>query len=152
MALAALEPRFWRRFAEAVGRPELARLQYRTDTRSRDRVAAVVAERTREEWRRLFDEHDLPAEPVLTVAEAAEHPQARDRDGGTPGGFPGRIDGERPSSAGPVPELGEHTRAVLEELEDPSAGLGRAASRRAGIGRRRTFRSMAAKRFHRLGG
>ncbi|HLE83894.1 MAG TPA: CaiB/BaiF CoA-transferase family protein, partial [Thermoanaerobaculia bacterium] len=80
LALAPLEERFWRGFCELAGRPALRRLQYREDEEAHRRVAEVVASRTLADWRELLAAADLPIEPVLTAAEAAEHPQLRARD------------------------------------------------------------------------
>ncbi len=149
VALACLEPVYWKRFCDVVGRRDLRRLQYRSDRASRDRVARVIAGRTRREWQELFDEHDLPAEPVLSAAESRAHPQVRARDLVRDGGeglprlaYPALIDGERPRSPQRVAALGEDTETILAELGCPEAALGRRARRAAGIGRRHTLKGM----------
>ncbi len=136
-ALAALEPHFWQRFCRAAGRKDLERRHLSRDPETRAEVAALLASRTRADWRQLCEEHDIPAEPVLTPAEAAAHPQlaARDLLRSDPGGrprlaFPARFDGTRPHVAEDYPELGMHTDAVMAEL-------GLRTARRSGIGRRR---------------
>ena len=146
VAISCLEPVFWKRFCDVVGRRDLVREQYSEDPRSRERVAKLVRERTRGEWRELFDTHDLP---VLSAAESREHPQVRERGllrEGTDGlprlAFPALIDGARPRAPEAVPGLGEHTDAILAELECPEAELGRRARRAAGIGPRRTLKGM----------
>lgn len=147
IAIAALERRHWRRFCALVARKELLPFQYDTSGKGHRRLAAIVATRTRAAWERFFAEHDLPGEPVLSVAEAGVHPRVAGRgvihraeDGLERVGFPARIDGERPRGADPVPRLGVDTERVLAEL-----GLeGRVGSRRqrraAGIGRRVTLK------------
>ena len=147
VALSCLEPVFWRRFCAAVGRRDLRRLQYRDDADSRRRVAEVVAAKTRREWQELFDEHDLPAEAVLSAAESRAHPQVRRRElvrDGADGlprlAYPALIDGERPRAPERLPELGEDTDTILAELGCPEAALGPRARRAAGIGRRRTLK------------
>ncbi len=159
LALAALEPHFWRRFCAAAGHRDLVDRQYRRDEESHRRVAAAVASRTLAEWEALAAEHDLPLAPVLAPAAAAEHPQARARGMLTEGpdglprlAFPARFDGERPAVGGGVdgaggsapsgtgrsdpgarvPDLGEHTDAVLAEL---GVDLPPRRRRAAGIGR-----------------
>ena len=49
VAVSCLEPAYWKRFCEAAGRRDLVSIQYDRDAESRRRVAAVVAERTRQE-------------------------------------------------------------------------------------------------------
>jgi alpha-methylacyl-CoA racemase len=123
LALAALEPHFWRRFCVAAGRKDLAGKQYSASRRVHRKVAALIRSRTRAEWLELLAREDIPAEMVLTAAEAREHPQTRargvlaDSPEGLPRlGFPARLDGERPRANPRVPAHGEHTRAILEEF------------------------------------
>ena len=148
LALAALEPHFFRRFCEAAGRPELARLQYRRSRRAHARVAAVVAARTRAEWAELLASADIPAAPVLSAAEARAQPQMRERgiledgpDGLPRLGFPALLDGERPRAGTRMPDLGEATEAVLAELGlKRAAGIGSRFSLRQWLGRLRRWR------------
>jgi crotonobetainyl-CoA:carnitine CoA-transferase CaiB-like acyl-CoA transferase len=120
IALAALESGFWSTFCEAVGRRDLVRLQYRRDAASHRRVAELMAERTAEEWRRLFLEHDLPGEIVASPAEALGGEQARARGlgavdlGSLP--YPALLDESRPLAESSFPRVGEHTRAILAEF------------------------------------
>ncbi len=149
VAVACLEPVYWKRFCRLVGRRDLVAQQYRRDTASRRNVAEIIAGRSRREWEALFAEHDLPAEPVLSAAESRAHPQVVERDlvrdgaDGLPrAAYPARFDGERPRSPERLPALGEDTDAILAELECPETQLGRRARRAAGIGRRRTLKGM----------
>jgi crotonobetainyl-CoA:carnitine CoA-transferase CaiB-like acyl-CoA transferase len=122
----------WSAFIEAV-RPAWASDRYATlEQRARhiDTVYGLVAdtlkERTTEEWLALFRQLDIPAAPLRTPAELFDNPhlnavglfetvdtpQGPVRFPGVPTWFsrtPGRV-------AGPAPELGAHTREVLEEL------------------------------------
>jgi alpha-methylacyl-CoA racemase len=116
LALAALEPRFRHRLCNAVGCPDL---------RSHREVEELVRSRTLAEWMEIFLREDIPAEPVLSAAEARAHPQVQERGMLTEGGlaFPARIDGARPQGGAHVPALGEHTEAWLDELGiTPAAG------------------------------
>jgi crotonobetainyl-CoA:carnitine CoA-transferase CaiB-like acyl-CoA transferase len=92
----------------------------------------------------IVGREDIPAEPVLSAAEARSHPQAIERaivstgpDGRARVAFPARLDGERPGAGvgggtgGRVPELGEHTKALLAEL-----GVPRHVETSPGVGRR----------------
>ena len=145
LALAALEPHFWQRFCQATGRKALVRRQYSSSPKVRRKVADLIASRTRAEWMEVFASEDIPAEPVLTAAEARAHPQARERgllsDGpeGLPRlGFPAQLDGERPQGGDRVPELGEQTAALLAELGLPERS--RREWSREGVGRRFSWR------------
>ncbi len=147
LAVAALEAPFWQRFCVAAGRPDLVGLQYQATPEARERVAEAVAGRTVAEWREALAGLDLPVEPVLSAAEAAEHPQAvarellrRAADGLYRLGFPARFDGVRPRSGERVPELGEATGRVLDEVGGEAAALSPARRRRAGVGRRPSLR------------
>ncbi|HEV8239823.1 MAG TPA: CaiB/BaiF CoA-transferase family protein [Thermoanaerobaculia bacterium] len=144
LAVGALEPHFWARFCAAAERPDLVDAQYATGERAHDNVAKLVASRTRDEWVELLAAHDVPAEPVLSLAEAAAHPQVAARgvlhraaDGLPRLGFPARFDDARPRAPESVPELGAHTAAVLAE-HDLIAGRSTRELREAGIGPQRT--------------
>jgi alpha-methylacyl-CoA racemase len=154
IAFAPLEPHFWKRFCRAIGREDLAGRQYSTSPRTRREVAEVLRGRTRAEWERLFAQEDLPAEPVLSAAEARAHPQMRERalvsegpEGLPRVAYPVRFDGERPPPGGAVPEIGDHTEKVLAELGLPAAGLSASARRKGGIGRRFSLRRVLARWF-----
>jgi crotonobetainyl-CoA:carnitine CoA-transferase CaiB-like acyl-CoA transferase len=149
VAVACLEPVYWKRFCKLVGRRDLLLLQYDRDSESRRQVAAVIATRTRQEWQELFEANDLPAESVLSAAESRAHPQVIERgllregaDGLPRLAYPALIDGERPRAHERLPKLGEDTDTILAELGCPEAELGRRARRAAGIGRRRTLKGM----------
>ncbi len=149
LALAALEPRFWKKFCAAVDRRDWLLRQYQTDGSVHREVAELVAGRTREAWATLFAEHDIPVDPVLSSAEAREHPQVkvrdllRDGDDGLPRlGFPARFDGERPREDAAYPGLGEHTDGVSREFGLASA-LSSRKRRAGGIGRRFSFKRWA---------
>jgi crotonobetainyl-CoA:carnitine CoA-transferase CaiB-like acyl-CoA transferase len=122
----------WSAFIDAV-KPPWAGDQYATlERRARqiDTVYALLAdtlkERTTLEWLALFRKLDIPAAPLRTPGELFDDPHLNAvglfetvatphgpvRFPGVPTWFsrtPGRV-------AGPAPELGAHTREVLEEL------------------------------------
>ncbi|HEX2163138.1 MAG TPA: CaiB/BaiF CoA-transferase family protein, partial [Thermoanaerobaculia bacterium] len=112
VALACLEERFWRRFCEAAGRPDLVASHLDTSPATKKRVQELVGGRPRAHWEELAERHDLPIEPVLSAAEAALHPQARRRAVVTTGpdglprlGFPAKLDGVRPEAPERLPRL-----------------------------------------------
>jgi crotonobetainyl-CoA:carnitine CoA-transferase CaiB-like acyl-CoA transferase len=142
LALAALEPHFWRRFCAAAGREDLIRRQYSRSRRVRRQVEELIRGRSLATWMELAQREDVPAEPVLSAATARAHPQAAARAllGSGPEGlprlaFPARLDGERPRAGDRVPGLGEQTRALLAEL-----GVPQETAKAAGVGRRFSFK------------
>jgi alpha-methylacyl-CoA racemase len=146
LALAALEPHFWERFCRAVGRTDLLRRQYSSSLRVRQAMRELVRGRTLSEWMAILGKEDIPVEPVLSAAEAKDHPQVLERGVLASGpdllprlAFPARFDGARPAAGGKVPELGEQTRAVLAEVG--AAELARSP----GAGRRFSFKRWARK-------
>lgn len=132
LAVGALEPHFWAAFCRAIGQPELID---RVDGGREviDLVAGVIASQPLSHWAEVFTEVDCCVEPVLTPAEAVEHPQNRHRGLAqwleTPQGrrlqpgCPIVIDGQRPGRVAPPPELGQHNRDLLAELGLTEADL-----------------------------
>ncbi|HET8732670.1 MAG TPA: CaiB/BaiF CoA-transferase family protein [Anaeromyxobacteraceae bacterium] len=129
VALGALEPKFFKAFCEAVGRPDLADRQFDREGDVEgpvEEVAAVFASRTRAEWAAFAGAHDVCVMPVLEGDEPRRDPQLAHRrsfvDVPTP--WAGR---SMPGIASPVrlrgveaplrpaPRLGEDGEAVLAE-------------------------------------
>jgi alpha-methylacyl-CoA racemase len=77
LALGALEPKFWRSFCEAIGRPDLAD-RHATDAGDQAALIATMRElfasRTREEWLAQFHGHDVCLTPVNRPADALTDP------------------------------------------------------------------------------
>ncbi len=91
LAVGALEPQFYRQFLEitGLGDSELADAGFNFGPERQDvsawpelkqRVAAVIKQKTRDEWCQLFDGTDACVAPVLTTSEASQHPQNMARD------------------------------------------------------------------------
>jgi alpha-methylacyl-CoA racemase len=72
LTVAALEPKFFRRLCELIGRPELAERQWDAE---QEPLAAELAEMFTKhplaKWLELFDGEDVCAGPVATLEEAA---------------------------------------------------------------------------------
>jgi crotonobetainyl-CoA:carnitine CoA-transferase CaiB-like acyl-CoA transferase len=81
LSVGSLEPKFWQAFCEAIGRPELASASIVTKSQAeaKSQVAEAIAQKTLAEWQAVFEPLDACVEPVLTVAEALEHPQVAAR-------------------------------------------------------------------------
>jgi len=152
VSIGALESWFWKNFLEAIGRTDLAGLQYATGEEG-DRVKAelskVFASRTRDEWVAFFQDRDVCFSPVLALGEALDHPNVkargmvvevesplggRDRQVGQPLQFrsPGEEgDGSRERVPRRAPRLGEHDEEILTELGVPAERV--ASLRRQGV-------------------
>jgi alpha-methylacyl-CoA racemase len=72
LTVAALEPVFFQRLTELLGRPELAQRQFDVDQEAlATELAAIFGARPLAEWVDLFDAEDVCVGPVATIAEAA---------------------------------------------------------------------------------
>jgi crotonobetainyl-CoA:carnitine CoA-transferase CaiB-like acyl-CoA transferase len=72
VTVAALEPQFFRRLAELVGRPDLAERQHDADQETlAAELATIFATRPLAEWLAIVDGEDVCVGPVATIAEAA---------------------------------------------------------------------------------
>ena len=77
VTMAALEPKFWDRFCELAGCPELSGDQARLDLRrTTSTLESIFSSRTFDEWKQLSAQWDVCIGPVLTPEEAVD--EARD--------------------------------------------------------------------------
>jgi crotonobetainyl-CoA:carnitine CoA-transferase CaiB-like acyl-CoA transferase len=74
LTVGALEPKFFHRLCEVIGRPELAARQFDSDGQEElaAELAATFATRSLDEWLQLFDGEDVCVGPVATLGEGAE--------------------------------------------------------------------------------
>ncbi len=97
LTVGALEPKFFARLCELVGRPDLAARQYAADQDGlADELSEIFAARSLADWLARFGDEDVCVGPVSTREEAA-------REFGSP-------------SAEEPPALGEHTEAWRRDL------------------------------------
>ncbi len=84
LSVGSLEPKFWTGFCQAIGRPDLINKGYSQDGREllalKKEIAGCIMARTLEDWTTLFSGLDLCVEPVLDIAEIANHPQVEARE------------------------------------------------------------------------
>lgn len=111
VAVGALEPKFFAALMEGLG---LAAEGWEQTDRARwpamaARIAEVFRSRPRDHWERVFAGTDACVTPVLTIAEAPDHPHNRAR-----GTFIGP-----PAQPAPGPRFSSHPRLVPREA--PSA-------------------------------
>jgi crotonobetainyl-CoA:carnitine CoA-transferase CaiB-like acyl-CoA transferase len=122
----ALEPKFWARFCQAVGREDLIEKQFEKPGSDAHReVAEIFKAKTRAEWKAFNDEHDAMIEPILDLDEALESELVREREmvisyeqpefGEIKQlGFPIKLSRTPADVHRPAPALGEHTAEVLK--------------------------------------
>lgn len=82
-SVGGLEPQFFIQFCNAIGKPELSTkgLVLRPDivAEVKREIAGAMKQKTYAEWLPVFAALDSCTEPVLTFAEACEHPQMKAR-------------------------------------------------------------------------
>ena len=72
LTVAALEPKFFRRLCELIGRPELAGRQWDAEQEAlAAELAEIVAAHPLETWLGIFEGEDVSVGPVATLEEAA---------------------------------------------------------------------------------
>lgn len=130
-SVGSLEPQFMQQFCAAIGRPELAARGLSPkpeDQQALKREIAIEFEKQDfAQWQERFAALDACVEPMLSLAEAVEHPQLRER--GVVTHVPNSKGGEQRQVACPIrfsaglPEprhigaaLGAHTAEVMAEL------------------------------------
>jgi crotonobetainyl-CoA:carnitine CoA-transferase CaiB-like acyl-CoA transferase len=127
--------KFWQAFLKAADRPDLAADPRFADRDSRRKNYAALEEelgksfaaRTRSEWLKRLEEHDVPAAPLYNMAEVLADPQVKhlglteEVEHPTAGklqfvGSAVSYRGIQREKSGPPPLVGEHTRKILTEL------------------------------------
>jgi alpha-methylacyl-CoA racemase len=121
MTLAALEPRFWAAFCQAVGREDLVgehAAPALPGERAFDELGALFRTRTRQEWVDALAGLDVCCEPVYAVEEAlASTPvQALGILANEGLRAPLALSGMTPGPPDPAPSLGQHTASLLADL------------------------------------
>jgi crotonobetainyl-CoA:carnitine CoA-transferase CaiB-like acyl-CoA transferase len=119
LSVGALEAHFWKDFCEVINRPDL--IARHLDGGARAEVASVLKGRTQAEWMRLFDEVNACVEPIHDIEGVLQHPHVRQRgyvleDEGEAIGLASPFVFTRGEGVTPAPELGEHSRQVLESF------------------------------------
>jgi crotonobetainyl-CoA:carnitine CoA-transferase CaiB-like acyl-CoA transferase len=98
LTVTPVEPKFWRRLCELIGRPDLAERQYEQDQEGlAAELDSVFAGRPLDAWLELFEGEDVMVGPVATLREAADWL-------------------DEPAQTHRAPALGEHTGSWRSEL------------------------------------
>ena len=130
LSVGALEAWFWKALTSALGREDLAGMQYATGAegeRVKEELRAVFLTLPRDEWVNRLGGIDACISPVLDLPEALLHPNTSSRRmvvdvesplGGTERqlGFPIKFAGQEERAPGRAPHLGEHDDEVLSGL------------------------------------
>lgn len=124
ISLAALEPKFWGAFCQAVGRDDLRPLQFSEKPGDFALFEALFAGRTAAEWTALLQGTDCCCQVVPLIDEVLEDPQIKHRGlviGPPPGDTgvlrPGHpLRGPGAQDPGPCPGHGQHTAEILSGL------------------------------------
>lgn len=126
----AIERKFWARFCEDVGRPDLAERWSGADVdfgagELREELERIFGERPAAHWDERFRELGIPGSAILTLSQVIEHPhfEAREMLQGREDEPLFRVanpiryhdrDERAGESAAPAPDLGADTEQVLE--------------------------------------
>jgi len=135
VAVGALEPKFWNTLVTTLGLDPAGLASPRDlagGTELAELLAGIFATRPRDEWAELFTGSDACLAPVLTLAEAPEHPHNRAR------GSYVQVTGVQ--VAAPTPRFGGTPTTVAAppptpgaDTEDLLTALGYSPLRRAGL-------------------
>ena len=84
LSVGSLEPQFSARLCDTLGLPDMKSFAQSQNPEHQQKLKgalkAAIATKTLPEWQQTFAEQDACVEPVLTITEAAEHPQLVARD------------------------------------------------------------------------
>jgi alpha-methylacyl-CoA racemase len=120
LAVGALEPQFYAELIDRLGLTDVAPPREDPD-RLRALLTDTIRARTREEWTAVFAGSDACVAPVLSYAEAREHPHLRSRgtyveSHGVVQPAPAPRFSRTPGALDrPPPEPGQHTREALTD-------------------------------------
>lgn len=137
-----METAYWRRFCDAVGKPEFTPLQhdFAAHPRMHAELAALFLTKTRDEWHALLTATETQAMPVYSPAEALAHHHNRARgmvmevpvegqaDPVVQLGLPFAFSMTRPVEPRAARSAGADTAAILAELGFDAAELAAAGA------------------------
>ncbi len=129
VAVGAIEPQFYAALRERLGLgddPQVARqLDAGAWPELKARFSTLFLERTRDDWCALLEGSDACVSPVLSMAEAPEHPHHRARGafvqaGGVVQPAPGPRFASAPAAPVRMPQAADKTVTILGELGFPA--------------------------------
>ncbi len=124
VSLAALEPKFWKGFCEAVNRDDLLDKAYATGgegEKVREELENIFLSKTVDEWKELNSNYDFCCEPVNDFSSLFSNPLFKenpviDKDSEGKGILNFPVSSLRNSEILKAPSLGEHTEKILKEF------------------------------------
>lgn len=123
IAVGALEEKFYLRFLEAIGfedpNEEFHQFGVEKWPQFTEKIAAIIKEKTRDQWTEIFTEVDACVTPVLEITEVAQANLHRSRDAfNAQSGLPNPAPKLSRTAAKRPPEVvaGSVTRTILSEL------------------------------------
>ncbi len=134
ISIGSIEPRFYALLREKAGLDDAAfdaHMDPAQWPQLKEKVAAAIASRTRDEWCEIMEGTDVCFAPVLDLEEAPQHPHNKARStfvdvGGVTQPAPApRFDRTVPEVSGVPPKAGEHTEAVLADWGFAAADIQR---------------------------
>lgn len=123
LSIGAIEPQFYAEFLQKMELDGDEALKAQMDARAwdalKERVAARVKTKTREEWAVIFEGSDACVAPVLNLKEAPHHPHNKHRqtfievDGVSQAAPAPRFSRTHTQTPAPAPSPGEHSVSAL---------------------------------------
>ncbi len=125
VSIGSIEPQFYALLLEKTGLasdPDFAKQNDRKNwSGMKDKLAAVIKQKTRDEWDGIMAATDICYAPVLDLAEAASHPHNAAREtiveayGVVQPNVAPRFSGTPSEIQGPPPAIGEHSASALAD-------------------------------------
>jgi alpha-methylacyl-CoA racemase len=124
LSIGAIEPQFYAALLRGLGLED-EDLPHQNDRSQwpamKERIAAIIKTKTRDEWCDVFEGTDACVAPVLSIPEAVEHPHNVERTTfvdvagvSQPAPAP-RFDRTPAAIAAPPPHAGQHTDEILDQ-------------------------------------
>lgn len=134
LAVGCIEHKFWQRFTEIIGRPDLAGSQFDNSGTVFQTVQEEISKKNVSEWSSLFEKEDICVEKIAAPQEALKDTDLVSRgvvsSYDSPGlegfryiGNPVHSDTTENVPDRPPPSFGEHTRAILSKTGLPEAEI-----------------------------
>ena len=124
ISVGSIEPQFYKILLKTAGIKDTEfndQMDMQNWQTLKEKLAAVFKTKTRDEWCQLMENTDICFAPVLSMAEAKDHPHMKARNtiidfNGFPQPAPApRFSRTSPEIQGPPPEIGEHSEAILKD-------------------------------------